>query len=65
MTQDTNGKVTNTQLDTTDESHEVSPFLAGDHKAQINRRAQRHNKHMTEKKKHGWSTKDESPWNGQ
>ena len=41
-TQDTNGKVTNSQLDTTNESQEVSPFPAGDHKAQINRRAQRH-----------------------
>ena len=46
--QDTNGKVTNSQLDTTNESQEVSPFPAGDHKAQINRRAQRHNKHKTE-----------------
>ena len=40
-TQDTNGKVTNSQLDTTNESQEVSPFPAGDHKAHINRRAQR------------------------
>ena len=36
LTQDTNGKVTNSQLDTTNESQEVSPFPAGDHKAQIN-----------------------------
>ena len=49
-TQDTNGKVTNSQLDTTNESQEVSPFPAGDHKAQINRRAQRHSKHKTEQK---------------
>ena len=42
LTQDTNGKVTNSQLDTTNESHEVSPFPAGDHKAHLNRRAQRH-----------------------
>ena len=49
LTQDTNGKVTNSQLKTTNESQEVSPFPAGDHKAQINRRAQRHNKHNTEK----------------
>ena len=34
---DTNGKVTNSQLDTTIESQEVSPFPAGDHKAHINR----------------------------
>ena len=44
-TQDTNGKVTNSQLDTKNESQEVSPFPAGDHKAQINRRYQRHRKH--------------------
>ena len=49
LTQDTNGKVSNSQLDTTNESQEVSPFPAGDHKAHINRRAQRHNKHKTEK----------------
>ena len=40
QTQDTNGKVTNSQLDTTNESQEVSPFPAGDHKA--------HSKHKTE-----------------
>ena len=49
LTQDTNGKVTNSQLDTAKESQEVSPFTAGDHKAHINRRAQRHSKHKTEK----------------
>ena len=49
LTQDTNGKLTNLQLDTTSESQEVSPFPAGDHKAHINRRAQRHSKHKTEK----------------
>ena len=38
LTQDTNGKVKNSQLDTTNESQEVSPFPAGDHKAHINRR---------------------------
>ena len=32
-------------VDTTNESQEVSPFPAGDHKAHINRRAQRHSKH--------------------
>ena len=36
LTQDTNGKVTNSHLDTTNESQEVSPFPAGDHKAHIN-----------------------------
>ena len=42
---------------------EVSPFPAGDHKASINRRARKHNKHKTEK--HKWSTKEAPPWNGQ
>ena len=32
LTQDTDGKVTNSQLDTTNESQEVSPLPAGDHK---------------------------------
>ena len=49
LTQDTNGKVTNSQLDTTNDSQDVSTFPADDHKAQINRRIQRHNKHKTEK----------------
>ena len=49
QTQDTNGKVTNSQLDTTNESQEVSPFPAGDHKAHINRGRQRHSKHKKEK----------------
>ena len=44
LTQDTNGKVTNSQLDITNESQEVSPFPAGDHKANIDRRMQRHSK---------------------
>ena len=47
LTQDTNGKVTNSQLDTLNESEEVSPFIAGDHKAHINRRGRRHSKHKT------------------
>ena len=42
LTQDIDGIVTNSQLDTTNESQEISPFLAGEHKAHINRRAQRH-----------------------
>ena len=41
LTQDSNGKVTNSQLDTTNESQEVGPFPAHDHKAPINRRAER------------------------
>ena len=50
LTQDTNGKVTNSQLDTTNESQEANPFPLGDHKAQIHRPAKRHNKHKIEKK---------------
>ena len=49
LTQDTNGKAINPQLDTTNESQEVSPIPAGDHKAHISRRAQWHGKHKTEK----------------
>ena len=49
LTQDTNGKVTNSQLDTTKESQEVSPFPAGDYKAHIIRHAQKHRKQKTEK----------------
>ena len=64
LTQDTNRKVTNSQLDTTNESQEVSPFSAGDHKAHINRRAQSHSKHKTEKKDKR-STKEVPPCNGQ
>ena len=57
LTQDTNGKETNSQIDTTNECQGVSPFQAGDHKAHINRRAQRHSKHKTEQK-HKRSTKE-------
>ena len=49
LTQDTNGKVTKSQLDTTNERKEASPFPAGEHKAHINRRPQRHSTHKTEK----------------
>ena len=55
--------MTNSQIDTTNESQEVSPFPAGDHKVQLNRRAQRHSKHKTEQK-HKRSTKEVPPWNG-
>ena len=37
---------------------------AGDHKAHINRRAQRHSKNKTDQK-HKRSTKEVPPWNGQ
>ena len=56
LTQDTNGKVTNSQLDITNEIQEVSPFPEGDHKAHINGHTQRHSKHKTEK--HKRSTKE-------
>ena len=59
LTQDTNGKVTNPPLDTTNESQEVSSFPAGDHNAHINRRTQRHSKHKAEK-----NIKEVTPWNG-
>ena len=49
LTQDTNGKETNSKLYTINKSQEVSPFPVGDHKAQISRRAQRHNKHKYKK----------------
>ena len=48
MTQDINGKVTTSQLDITNESQEVSPFPACDHKASINRRARKHIKNKIE-----------------
>ena len=59
LNQDTNWKVTNQQSYTTNESQEVSPLPAGDHKAQINRGTQTHahNKHKPEKK-HEISTKE-------
>ena len=44
LPQDTTGKVTTSQLDITNESQEVSPFQAGDHKASINRHAQKPSK---------------------
>ena len=49
LTKGTNGKVATSQLDITNESQEVSPFPAGDHKASINRRARKHSKNKTEK----------------
>ena len=41
LTQDTIVKVTDSQLDIINESQKVSPFLAGDHKASINKRARK------------------------
>ena len=40
LTHDTNGKVTTSQLDFTNESQEVSPFPAGDHKTSVIIRAE-------------------------
>ena len=64
LTQDTNVKVTTSQLDVTNESQEVSPFPAGDHKALINRRARKHIK-----KQDRYNINDPQnkapPWNGQ
>ena len=51
------------EMDTTKESQEVSPFPAGDHKAHISRLSQRHSEHKTEKNKR--SIKEVLPWNGQ
>ena len=48
LTQGTDGKMTNSQLGTTNESQEVSPFPAGEHKAHISRRTQRHSKHKAD-----------------
>ena len=62
LTQDTNGKLTNSQLDTTNESQEVSPFRAGDHKAHMEDQKGIAN---TRQKKHKRSTKEVPPWNGQ
>ena len=56
LTQDTIEKVTNSQMVTSKESQEVSPFPPGDHKAHVNRRKQRHSKHKTEKNIHKRST---------
>ena len=42
LTQDANGDVTNSQLDITNESQEVSPFPAGNHKASINTKTDVH-----------------------
>ena len=47
LTQDTNGKVTPSQLDNTNEGQEASPFPAGDHKAPTIRRAQKNHKNVT------------------
>ena len=69
LTQDTNGKVTKAQLYTTNESQEVNPSPAGDHKAQINKRAlSTAHKGITntrQKKTDKRSSRKVPPWNGQ
>ena len=60
---DTNGKVTNSQLDSTNGSQDVSSFQPGYHKVHINRHKHRHSKRKTEE--HKISTKEVPPWNGQ
>ena len=49
--EDTNGKVTNSQLDITSVSQEVILFQVGDHKASINRRARKDTNSMTDPQK--------------
>ena len=46
LTQDTNGKVTTSQSDITNQSQEVSPFPSADHKTSINRRTRKQNKKL-------------------
>ena len=62
LTQDTNGKVTNSQK-TPQTEPRGQPFPSRWPQAHINRRAQRHSKHKT-KQKHKRSTKEVPPWNG-
>ena len=66
LTQDTNGKVTNSQKtpQTRAKRSALSQQVTTKHKAHINRRTQRHSKHKTEQK-HKRSTKEVPPWNGQ
>ena len=57
LTQDTNGKVTTSQLDIISESPGVNPFPAGDHKASTNKREQKHRNYIYEpQKKHRLGT---------
>ena len=48
LAQDTNTKVTTTQLSITNESQEVSQNKVGDNKASLNRRSRKHNINKTE-----------------
>ena len=58
LTQATNGKVTTSQFEITNESQKVSPFPAGDHKASIIRCARKHNKKKQDRNNIKLSTKD-------
>ena len=64
LTKDAKWESDKLTVDTTNESQGVSPFPAGDHKAHINRRAQRHSEHKIEQKQKR-STKEVPPSNGQ
>ena len=44
LTQDTNGKVTTSQVEITNENQDVSPYPAGDNKVSIKIRARKHKK---------------------
>ena len=57
LTQDTNGKVTTSQLDIINESQWVNPFPAGKHRASTNRREQKHRNYIYDpQKKHRLGT---------
>ena len=64
LNKDTNGKVTNSQLDSTNERQEVSPFLAVDHKAHI-KDAHIGIANARQKNTRKRSTKEAWPWDGQ
>ena len=48
LTQNTNRKVTTSQLDITNDCQDASPFPGGDHKATIDRRTRKHSKNKAE-----------------
>ena len=62
---DTNEKVKNSQFNTTNESQEVSPFPAGDHKAQIKTDAHKNKVKTRQNKNIKDPLKKVPPWNGQ
>ena len=64
LTQDTNGKLTNSQLDAKTRVKRSALSQQVTTKHIKNKRVQRHIKHKTEQK-HKRSTKEVPPWNGQ